>query len=275
MDEEVMLWECRHGDCLTLMEDMPDGSVDMVLCDLPYGTTSCKWDAVIPFEQLWDSYRRVIKPNGVIVLFGSQPFTSALVMSNIIDFKYALTWDKLVAPTGHLNAKKMPLRRTEDVLVFYRMNSTYNPQMGSGKPVSHIAGSNRPSGVFGNNKTVECRDVTTRYPINLIQFKKVQTRHGRLHPTQKPTDLCEYLIRTYTNAREVVLDNCMGSGSTGVACINTGRRFIGIEKDEYYFNIARTRIRKVCDSVTAVQQEPEWQTDVQAAFGGMVQTPQG
>jgi site-specific DNA-methyltransferase (adenine-specific) len=239
---EILLMQ---GCCLERMKEIPDGSVDMVMADLPYGTTACKWDSVIPLEPLWEQYRRVCKLNAAIVLTASQPFTSALVMSNVSDFKYAWTWDRMVAPTGHLNAKKMPLRRTEDALVFYRSQCAYNPQMGVGKPVSHIGGESRPIGVFGENKVVECRDVTSRYPVNLLQFKKVQTRHGRLHKTQKPVELMEYLIKTYTNEGQTVLDNTMGSGTTGVACKNLNRRFIGIERDEQYFQTARARIEAV------------------------------
>ena len=230
------------GCCLDVMKGIESGSVDMVCADLPYGTTSCKWDSVIPLDALWAEYKRVCKPDAAIVLTATQPFTAALVMSNAGDFKYAWTWDRMVAPTGHLNAKKMPLRRTEDVLVFYRGQCTYNPQMGNGKAVSHIGGANRPRGVFGENKVIECRDVTSRYPVNLLQFKKVQTRHGRLHRTQKPVELMEYLIRTYSNEGQTVLDNSMGSGTTGLACANTGRCFIGIEKDADFFRVASERI---------------------------------
>jgi site-specific DNA-methyltransferase (adenine-specific) len=231
------------GNCLELMPQIPSGSVDMVLCDLPYGTTACKWDTVIPFAPLWAEYKRIIKKNGAIVLFGSEPFTSLLVCSNIAEFKYKLTWDKVNTPTGHLNAKKMPLRRTEDICVFYSQQPTYNPEMTIGKAVSKGSGGNkRENGCYGGNKSVECKDVITRYPIDLICFEKVQTRHGRMHPTQKPVALCEYLIKTYTNEGETVLDNTMGSGTTGVAAVNTGRNFIGIEQENKYFEIAKERI---------------------------------
>lgn len=230
------------GDCLNEMPKMPAQSVDAIISDLPYGTTACKWDSVIPFAPLWAEWKRLLKPNGAIVLTASQPFTSALVMSNAGDFKYAWTWDRMVAPTGHLNAKKMPLRRTEDVLVFYGSQCTYNPQMGNGKPVSHIGGANRPRGVFGENKVIECRDVTSRYPVNLLQFKKVQTRHGRLHRTQKPVELMRYLVRTYTNPGDVILDPCCGSGTTCVAAMQEGRHYIGIEKETNYAEITKQRI---------------------------------
>lgn len=166
------------GDCLEVMKSIDSGSIDMILCDLPYGTTSCKWDSVIPLKPLWVEYRRICKPSAAIVLTASQPFTSALVMSNISEFRYSYVWDHMVAPTGHLNAKRMPLRRTEDVVVFYRSQPTYNPQMGIGKPVSKVGGKNHNPGVYGSNKIVECKDVTSRYPIDLLEFKEggYQTR---------------------------------------------------------------------------------------------------
>jgi len=229
------------GDCLEKMADIPDGSVDMVLCDLPYGTTQNKWDSVIPLEPLWREYRRVCKPSAAIVLTACQPFTSALVMSNLLAFKYSWTWDKANS-TGFLNAKKQPLRQTEDVCVFYREQCTYNPQMEiRGKPrvkggYNKIGGSDN-YGDFHDVKSVNNK----YYPTNLLLISNAN-RAEKTHPTQKPVALMEYLIRTYTNEGETVLDNTMGSGTTGVACVNTDRCFIGIERDDEYFKIASNRI---------------------------------
>jgi DNA modification methylase len=233
------------GDCLDRMSEIPDGSVDMVLCDLPYGTTACKWDSVIPFEPLWAHYRRVTKPNAAIVLTASQPFTSALVMSNAQWFKQGLVWRKNKA-SGHLNANRRHLTAHEEVLLFCEGQPTFNPQRSSGHRVrtghkrgagSAVYGSGQPDNYGGSDET--------RAPVTVLDFDVVNndgTNGGRFHPTQKPVALMEYLIRTYTNAGETVLDNCMGSGTTGVACINTGRNFIGIERDPGYFAIAERRI---------------------------------
>ena len=233
-----------HGDCLDLMASIPDGSIDMILCDLPYGTTACKWDTVIPFAPLWAHYKRVIKPRGAIVLFGSQPFTSALVMSNPAWFKLSLVWEKDKA-TGHLNAKKSPMRAHEDVLVFCGASPTYNPQMVDiGVPSNKSAKRTRTSSAetYGKFSEYQRGGSTLRYPRSVLKINTVNSAHGVIHPTQKPVALCEYLIRTYTNEGETVLDNTMGSGTTGVACLNTGRNFIGMEKDPKYFEIARNRI---------------------------------
>lgn len=242
-----MTLQLMHGDCLELMAQIPDGSVDMVLCDLPYGTTQNKWDSVIPFEPLWAHYKRICK--GAIVLTAAQPFTSALVMSAIGEYRHQWTWLKPRA-TGFQNAKKMPLRATEDVLVFGKYR--YFPQ-----------GLSRIDKVCKNSKTAGGGNVRgdvaesegkgalrtpgatyvqefTNYPRNVFEFGMDEKE--KVHPTQKPVALMEYLIRTYTNEGETVLDNCMGSGTTGVACANTKRKFIGIEQDERYFEIAKTRI---------------------------------
>lgn len=220
-----------NGDCLELMRDLPDQSVDMILCDLPYGTTQNKWDAVIPFDALWREYQRISR--GAVVLTAAQPFTSALVMSNIRAFKYTWVWKKS-KPTGHLNAKKQPLRNTEDVVVFYDTQPTYNPQ-GTRPTDVMISRTNR--GNYGEcSKTT--RQTVTGYPTTVLHFA---TENGT-HPTQKPVALMEYLIRTYTNEGDTVLDNCMGSGTTGVACINTGRNFIGMEMDNDIFLSAQDRI---------------------------------
>lgn len=235
------------GDCLEMMRLIPDGSVDMVLCDLPYGTTACKWDAVIPFDKLWAEYRRLVKPNGAILLTASNPFTCALGASNLADLKYSWYWRKTRA-TGHMNAKKMPMKDIEDVLVFYRSMPTYNPQ--GLKPLnkvqknsaSHIARgiSTDPTSVVTGGITSETwTQEWTNYPRQVLDF---QSEGSTVHPTQKPVALMEYLIRTYTNAGDTVLDNTMGSGTTGVAAANTDRKFIGIERDDKYFAIAQKRI---------------------------------
>jgi len=237
----VTLW---HGDCLELMSQIPDGSVDMILCDLPYGTTACKWDTVIPFEPLWAHYKRVIKPNGAIVLFGSQPFTSALVMSNIAGFKYQWVWEKSKA-SNFVQVKHQPLKNFEDVLVFTGCGgrAAYSPQMVEGEAYKPRAGKKKtevyneiPNHMFRNGSD------GARYPKAIQYFATSESEGAVEHPTQKPVALCEYLIKTYTNEGETVLDNTMGSGTTGVACMNTGRNFIGIEKDPKYFEIAQQRI---------------------------------
>jgi site-specific DNA-methyltransferase (adenine-specific) len=228
-----------HGDCLVKMKDIPDKSIDMILCDLPYGTTACKWDTVIPFELLWAQYKRVIKKGGAIVLFGNEPFASALRMSNIKEYKYDWVWNKITA-RGHLVAKIRPMQQSESISVFGKGKINYYPIMeGRDKP---ITGTERKrTDIMGGISTGYTKVYTHKYPKTLLTFKPVC---GGLHPTQKPVPLLEYLIRTYTKEGEVVLDNCMGSGSTGVACINTKRNFIGIEKDDKYFEIAKKRIEE-------------------------------
>lgn len=227
--------DLMNGDCLEEMKNIPSGSVDMVLTDPPYGTTQCKWDSIIPLEPMWEQLKRIIKPNGAIVMTASQPFASVLTCSNLEMFRYEWIWKKTKA-TGHLNAKRMPMKTHEQVLVFYRKSVKYEPQ--GTKRCDKIVkrGSNGcnygKSGVL-NIQTVE------GYPRSIQLFKSA----GRtLHPTQKPVALMEYLIKTYTNEGETVLDFTMGSGTTGVACKNLGRDFIGIEKDDKYFEIARERI---------------------------------
>jgi site-specific DNA-methyltransferase (adenine-specific) len=233
------------GDCLELMKQIPDQSIDMVLCDLPYGTTQNKWDSVIPFNDLWSEYKRICK--GAIVLTAAQPFTSALIMSQPNLFKYSWVWDKVNRPTGHLNAKKQPMRQTEDVLVFYQSQPTYNPQMTDGKP--YVATGSKISGNYGSQKTTTTICDGKRYPRNLLSIPADERGTvGRIHPTQKPVALMEYMIRTYTNENNLVLDNTMGSGTTGVACLNTNRKFIGMEQDKAYFDIACGRIIKAKES---------------------------
>ena len=232
-------YELWLGDCLELMKNIPDGSIDLVLTDTPYGTTACKWDSVIPFEPMWNQLHRIIKPNGTICLFGSEPFSSALRMSNIKNFKYDWIWDKKI-PSGMSYARFQPMRQTENISVFCKGKTIYNPQMT--KRDKPIKGGGMSKGETTNNQKLTALHKTYEYknPTNLIIFDKI--RKGSLHPTQKPVDLLEYLIKTYTNEGETVLDFTMGSGSTGVACKNTNRRFIGIEKDEKYYEIARQRI---------------------------------
>ena len=238
--------ELMHGDCLELMRTIPDKSVDMVLADPPYGTTACKWDSVIPFEPMWSQLKRVAKKNAAIALFGSEPFSSALRMSNIAMFKYDWVWEK-DRRTGYLHAKKRPLKIHENVLVFYDEAPCYFPQMWHDKPMNtvyrHGHGGN---GVYGKMAPLINTEInrTLRYPVDIIKFNTVngQAKDKTIHASQKPVALLEYLIRTYTQEGETVLDFTMGSGSTGVACVNTGRDFIGIELDEGYYNIAEKRI---------------------------------
>lgn len=233
-----------NGDCLQLMKQIPNKSIDMILCDLPYGTTACKWDNVIPFEPLWEQYNRIIKDNGCIALFSSQPFTSSLVMSNPKMYKYEWIWQK-THPKGHLNAKKMPMRAHENIEIFYKKPPVYHPQMTHGHKrkvgkTNYIRESDGNS-CYGREVRNTSYDSTDRYPLDVQVFgNAVQSK--KLHPTEKPVALLEYLIKTYSNEDDIILDNCMGSGSTGVACVNTGREFIGIELDENYYNIAKNRI---------------------------------
>ena len=227
------------GDCLERMKEIPDGSVDMVMTDPPYGTTACKWDVIIPLEPMWEHLRRIIKPNGAIVMTASQPFTTTLISSNMKMFKYCWVWAKSKA-TGHLNAKKQPLKCAEDVAVFYGKQCTYNPQMVKGE--RHHRGQkaqSKQTQVYGKFR-FDLYYSDEYYPKN-IQFLNVQER--AVHPTQKPVALMEYLIKTYTNKGEIVLDFSMGSGTTGVACMNLDRKFIGIELESKYFKIAKRRVK--------------------------------
>lgn len=231
------------GDCLDVMQDIPDASVDAIITDIPYGTTANKWDAVIPFEPMWTHIKRIIKRNRAIILFGAQPFTSALIMSNPTIFKYCLVWNK-VNPAGHLNAKIMPMPLHEDICVFGYGKILYNPIMRQGK-MRKIENKNAKSDCYGVQKPVS-RMSDLRYPVSIIEFSNANQK-SKIHPTQKPVELLEYLIETYTNEGDTVLDFTFGSGTTGVAAINTNRSFIGIEKDEHYFDIASARIQKAWD----------------------------
>ena len=235
--------ELIQGDCLEVMKDIPDGSIDAVICDPPYGTTACKWDSVIPFEPMWEQLKRVIKPNGAILLFGSEPFSSALRMSNIKNYKYDWIWDKKI-PSGMCNAKIMPMRQSELISVFIEGKNFYYPQMEKRpKPLKggKIYGNSESAGNRGT-KSLEAKYYTHKYPTTHLVYDKI--RKGSIHPTQKPVALMEYLIKTYTNEGETVLDFTMGSGTTGVACKNLNRNFIGIELDPKYFKIAEKRINE-------------------------------
>lgn len=238
--------ELLQGDCLELMKNIPDGSVDMVLADLPFGTTGNNWDAAIPFEPLWKQYRSICKPNAAIVLFADEPFTSTMIMSNPKMFRYKWIWDK-ERGSNFQNARFSPMKCTEDIPVFYKKKPTYNPQFWYAKPYKTKAKkrSKEIEGLSGGNVAKFCAETVSddgrRYPLNIIRCNR---DGARIHPTQKPVALLEYLIRTYTNEGETVLDNTMGSGSTGVACVNTERSFIGMELNENYFEIAKKRIKE-------------------------------
>lgn len=234
------------GDCLKVMKSIPDKSIDAIICDLPYGTTACKWDSIIPFEPLWEQYKRIIKDNGAIVLTASQPFTSALVMSNAKWFKHEWIWEKEKG-VGFQIAKYRPMQKHESVLVFCKTSPKYFPIMEL-RDVPYTR-----KGCVGDinkttngvckiaHETIQDRTYTHRYPTSIRLFPRDKEKQ---HPTQKPVALMEYLVKTYTNEGDTILDNCMGSGTTGVACKNLGRKFIGIEKDENYFNIAKARINE-------------------------------
>jgi site-specific DNA-methyltransferase (adenine-specific) len=250
-----------HGDCLIEMGKIPDHSVDMILCDLPYGTTACKWDVVIPFEPLWEHYWRVLKRNGAVVLFGGQPFTAYLILSQVDKYRYNWTWNKRKA-ANFLFGNNQPLKKTEDICVFYSAQPTYNPQRipcknkGSGERknfgstihehLDHLPSSKRNGKNYDPNSLLP--DNIAEGDFSIVEFSKDSRP---LHPTQKPVALLEYLIKTYTNEGETILDNCMGSGSTGVACVNTNRNFIGIEKDDEYFEIAKNRIESAMPAALA------------------------
>ena len=236
-----------NEDCLKVMPEIADKSVDMVLCDLPYGTTACKWDTIIPFDKLWEQYERIIKDNGAIVLFASQPFTSVLGASNIKYLKYGWIWAKSRA-TGHLNAKKMPMKNYEDILVFYKQPPTYNPQnliysprkVMNSKSDSLRGIDNKTSTVSGGIKYEEYNQEYTNYPRQVLN---INSEGKTVHPTQKPLELIEYLIKTYTNEGELVLDNTFGSNTTGLACKNLNRKYIGVEMDSNYFEIGVKRLK--------------------------------
>lgn len=240
-----------QGDCLQVIKSIPDNSINCIITDPPYGMTQCSWDCEIDLRQLWKEYDRIIKSNGAILIFGMEPFASKVRLSNIKNYKYDWIWRK-PRGTGHLNAKKQPLRDVENIMVFYKKQCTYNPQFSKGKPYSAMKGGKtaRTSeagsttyGKFMNGAEYRNDNSGFRYPKQVIEFGVVE--RNTLHTTQKPIPLLEYLVKTYTNENEIVLDSFMGSGSTGVACVNTNRDFIGIELDEHYFKIAKERIRGI------------------------------
>ncbi len=231
-----------QGDCLEIMKDIPAGSIDMILCDLPYGTTACKWDTIIPFEPLWAQYKRIIKDNGAIVLTASQPFTSALVMSNPKWFKYEWVWIKTKA-TNFASARKLPMKRHENILIFYNKYPTYNLSLKKlDKPVKSSRKNKAGNLGHHSNDSGNYYQTETGFNFSDIYFSNPSGK-GHLHPTQKPVALFEYLIKTYTNEGETVLDNCAGSGTTAIACINTNRQYILIEKEEKYIDIIHQRIK--------------------------------
>lgn len=240
-------------DCLEGMKLIEEKSIDMVLCDLPYGTTKCKWDTPIPFEPLWEQYKRIVKDNGAILLFSQQPFTTYLIHSNRKMFRYEIIWKKTL-PTGFLNAKKMPMRYHENICVFYKHLPTYNPIMRKveRKDIGRVRTNGGKAEQYNEFRKDDWpyRETGERYPGDVIEFSNWNgtlfgnKENATKHPTQKPVELLEYLIKTYTNEGDVVLDNCMGSGSTCIACINTNRRYIGLELDERYFQIALNRINE-------------------------------
>lgn len=237
-----------NEDCLIGMQRIPDKSIDAIICDLPYGTTSQKWDTVIPFELLWAQYKRIIKDNGAIVLFGSQPFTSALVMSNVKWFKCEWIWRKHKG-TNIYGVKREPLKIHESCILFAKNKYTYNPQMTEGKPYKQRGSHNigKSDGLIIANKKVGYAkdfDSSKRYPISVQEFSNHNQKDNSFHPTQKPVPLLEYLVKTYTNEGETVLDNCIGSGTTAIACMNTNRNFIGFEMDQKYYEIANKRIKE-------------------------------
>ncbi len=235
-----MINKILHGDCVELMNDIATESIDMILCDLPYGTTACKWDIIIPFDKLWQSYNRVIKDNGAIVLFGNEPFSSKLRLSNLENYKYDWKWDK-VRGSNFATVKIRPFNSFEDIMIFYKKHPTYYPQMIKGEPYTQkqgFVGESKQTGL--HRKEVVTISDGNRYPITIIKFSK----ESGLHPTQKPVDLLEYLIKTYTNEGDTVLDNCSGSGTTAIACINTNRNYICMEKDSEYYNKSIERILK-------------------------------
>ncbi len=246
MDKKYKLY---NGDCLKIMQNIKDKSIDCIICDLPYGVTNSKWDTVIPYEPLWKQYKRIIKDNGAIILFGQDKFTAKTMLSNEKMHRYNLVWNKVLT-SGFLNAGRMPLREHEDIMVFYKKLPTYNPQFTQGKPLrgmgtkfKKVKNNNNNYNDFNscNNPSANRGGDTKKYPKSILTFPRKHSSK-MLHPTEKPVELLEYLIKTYSNEGDTILDNCMGSGSTGVACLNTNRKFIGIELDTKYFIITKERL---------------------------------
>ena len=246
------MYNLLQGDCLELMNKIPNKSIDMILCDLPYGTTKNKWDSALPFDKMWEQYDRIIKENGCIALFADGMFMSDLMQSNKKLWRYNLVWDKELI-SGFLNANRMPLRSHEEICIFYKKLPTYNPQFTDGEPLhgmgtkfSQEKNKNNNYGNFDscNNPSAKRTGDTKKYPKSIVKFPRPASC-VMIHPTQKPVELLEWLIKTYTNENDFVLDNCMGSGSTGVAAVGINRNFIGMELEEKYFNIAKERIESV------------------------------
>jgi site-specific DNA-methyltransferase (adenine-specific) len=244
VDEPILM----QGDCIELLKKLPDHGADMICCDMPYGTTNCRWDTVLDLDKLWEHYRRVAKPNAAIVLFAQTPFDKVLGCSNLSWLRYELIWEKTLA-TGHLNAKRMPMKAHENILVFYNKLPTYNPQMTTGHARKTAIKRGDDTTVYGEQRFSELPyDSTERYPRDVLKFPSDRQRSA-LHPTQKPEALLEWLVSTYTNPGDTVLDNCMGSGTAGVAAINLGRRFIGMELEQGYFEVASERIAAANDAM--------------------------
>ena len=235
-----------NGDCLEVMKGIPDKSIDCIVCDPPYGTTACKWDSIIPFDLMWEQLERIIKDDGAIVLFGSEPFSTELRHSNIKMYKDDWVWNK-VRGVGHLLAKKRPMMCTENISVFYKKQPNYNPQMRTREKRRRSMNNGNDKVQHGNGKKFVGEILEKEYPINEVTLSKSDMIQNNFHPTQKPVDLLSYLIKTYSNEGETVLDFTMGSGSTGVACMETGRKFIGIELDEQYFKISCGRVKQALE----------------------------
>ena len=231
------------GDCLEIMKDLSDNSINLIACDLPYGTTVNRWDTMIPLDKLWKEYERLLAPKGNIVLFGQGLFSVKLIMSNEKLFRYDMVWKKSKCGSP-FTAKYMPLKKHEMVLIFGHSASTYNPQMSEGKPYKRKWTPNKTNNMRYGIKGVETDNKGTRHPTTVLDYPQKWRRQDQLHPTQKPVELMEFIVKSYSNEDEVVLDNCMGSGTTGVACKNTNRQFIGIEMDDEYFKIAEARVNK-------------------------------
>lgn len=257
--------DLKQGDCLELMKSIEDKSIDLILCDLPYGTTKNKWDSILNLDLLWEQYTRIIKERGAILLFAQTPFDKVLGVSNLKHLRYEIIWQK-TAPTGFLNAKKMPMKAHENILVFYKKLPTYNPQKTQGHPRKVASKESRTKSIERQKLKVDNKDSnytfygesstgydsTERYPLSVQVFAKDQQKEN-YHPTQKPVALLEWLLKTYTNEGDLVLDNCMGSGSTGVACVNLNRNFIGMELTEQYFEVAQERIERAKQKVDEVK----------------------
>jgi site-specific DNA-methyltransferase (adenine-specific) len=240
---DVMRSVLVHSDCFDVFPYIADKSVNLILCDLPYGTTACKWDSVLPFDKLWSEYERIITDNGAIVLTASQPFTSALVMSNPKMFRYELIWDKVNRYTGYANANKMPLRKHENIVVFYKKLPTFNKQFREGKPFTYSRKKNKEAHLGKNGLTDRIGINDGKHnPCSIIEIKGDNKKENGLHPTQKPLELMKYLIKTYSNEDDVVMDNCMGSNTTGLACKELNRQYIGIEKDKNYYDVSVIRV---------------------------------